>query len=97
MEVEFRSRRLQRRYEQGVEAIRAYGPEVGRRYVQRIDALLDTESTRDLFAVRAFDLHPLTGDRSGQFAMRLTGRMRLVLTFPDERTAIVEEVVDYHG
>ncbi len=97
MEVEFRSRRLQRRYERGTEAIRPYGPDVGRRYVQRIDALLDAENTRALFAVRAFDLHPLAGDRSGQHAMRLTGRMRLVLMFPDERTAIVEEMVDYHG
>ena len=97
MDVEFRSRRLQRRYERSAEAIRAWGPDVGRRYVQRVNALFAAERVEDLYAVRAFDLHPLTGDRAGQIAMRLTGQVRLILTFPDERTVIVEEVVDYHG
>ena len=41
--------------------------------------------------------HALTGDRSGQYAIRLTGQVRLVMTFPDPGTAMIEEVVDYHG
>jgi plasmid maintenance system killer protein len=73
------------------------GPDVGRRYVQRVAALIAAERMQDLFAVRAFDLHPLAGNRDGQYAMRLTGQMRLILTFEDDRHVIVEEVVDYHG
>ncbi len=96
MEVEFRSRRLRARYEHAADAVRAWGPDVGRRYVQRVQALFAAEQMTDLFTFRAFDLHPLTGDRAGQYAMRLTGQMRLILTFSDGRSVMVEEVVDYH-
>ncbi len=95
MEVEFRSRRLRQRYEESAEAIRAWGPDVGRRYVLRINALRAAERMQDLFGLRALDLHPLTGD-GGQYAVRLTGRMRLILTTDGDRRVIVEEVVDYH-
>lgn len=96
MEVEFRSRRLRERYEQSTEAVRAWGPDVGRRYVLRVNALRAAERMQDLFNLRALDMHPLTGDRAGQFAIRLTGRMRLILTSDGERRVTVEEVVDYH-
>jgi len=96
VEVEFRSRRLRQRYERSADAVRAWGPDVGRRYVQRLDALFSAERLQDLFEIRAFDLHPLTGDRSGQYAIRLTGQMRLILTADGDRHVTVEEVVDYH-
>ncbi|GMU41885.1 MAG: hypothetical protein AMXMBFR23_27510 [Chloroflexota bacterium] len=97
MDIEFRSRRLRVRYEESAEAIRAWGPEVGRRYVQRIDALHAADRVQDLYEIRALDFHRLTGDRDGQFALRLTGQMRLILTVEHDRLVIVEEVVDYHG
>lgn len=62
----------------------------------RINALRAAERMQDLFGLRALDLHPLTGDRGGQYAVRLTGRMRLILTTDGDRRVIVEEVVDYH-
>ena len=58
--------------------------------------MLAARDLADLYDQRALGLHPLTGDRRGQFAMRLTGQMRLIFTV-DEQTLIVEEVVDYHG
>ena len=97
MEVSFRSRRLEQRYKRGADAIRAWGPDVGRRYVKRVGALYAADRQQDLFGVRAFDLHPLTGERAGQHAMRLTGQVRLILTFTGDRAVTVEEVVDYHG
>ncbi|MEX2032258.1 MAG: type II toxin-antitoxin system RelE/ParE family toxin [Dehalococcoidia bacterium] len=97
MNVEFRSRRMGQRFERGDAAVKAWGPDVGRRYVQRVGALFAAERIQDLFQVRAFDLHPLTGNRDGQHAMRLTGQMRLILTFEGDRHVTVEEVVDYHG
>lgn len=96
MDVEFGNRRLQQRYERGADAIRAWGPDVGRRYVERVTALLQAESIQDLYRIRSFDLHPLTGDRLGQHAMRLTGQMRLIIRVQDDRHVTVEEVVDYH-
>lgn len=97
MNVEFRSRRMRQRYERSDAAVRAWGSDVGRRYVQRVGALFAAESVQDLFEARAFDLHPLTGNRDGQHAMRLTGQMRLILIFVGDRYVTVEEVVDYHG
>jgi proteic killer suppression protein len=95
--VAFRSRRLQRAFERRDEASRLWGPVTGRRYVERVGILMDAERVSDLHAVRPLDFHPLTGDRQGQHALRLTGQMRLVVTVEDERTVIVEEVTDYHG
>lgn len=98
MDVAFRTHRLERRYQHGADAIRAWGDEVGRRYVQRIGALTAASALSDLYAVRAFDLHPLRGDRAGQYAIRLTGQMRLIVTVEEEqRRVTVEEVVDYHA
>ena len=97
MEVRFRTRSLHRRYERSAEAIRAWGPDVGRRYVQRVTALVAAERVSDLYTVRAFDFHPLSGDRQGQHAMRLTGQMRLIVTVEGERAVIVDEVGDYHA
>lgn len=96
MEVEFSTRRLRLRYEQSAQAIRAWGPDVGRRYVQRVAALYAADRVQDLYAVRAFDFHPLSGDRAGQYALRLTGQVRLILTVESDRLVRVEEVVDYH-
>jgi len=97
MEVRFRRRRLARCFEQSAEAVRVWGPEVGRRYVMRVTALVEAEQVSDLYAIRSFDLHPLTGDRRGQHAIRLNGQMRLIVTFDGDRSVMIEEVVDYHG
>lgn len=97
MDVRFRSRKLQQCFDRSAEAIGTWAPEAGRRYVQRVTVLLAAERVSDLYAVRAFDLHPLTGTRNGQHAIRLTGQLRLILTIEHERAVIVEEVVDYHG
>ena len=70
---------------------------VGERYILRIRQLIAAPDLQTLYALRALDFHPLTGDRAGQHALRLTGRMRLIVTIEDERTIRIEEVVDYHG
>ena len=69
---------------------------MGRRYVQRIDALLEASQRSDVQRVRAYDLHPLTGDRRGQHAIRLTGQVRLIVSFESEDRVTIKEVVDYH-
>ena len=62
-----------------------------------VESLFGADRIQDLYQVRAFDLHPLTGDRAGQYAMRLTGQMRLILTIDGDRNVTVEEVTDYHA
>ena len=97
MEIRFRSRRLQRAFEQRNRAAREWGPIVGERYVERVRTLQRALRAEYLYDIRSLNLHPLTGDRRGQHALRLTGRMRMIVTIEDEQTIIIEEVVDYHG
>ncbi len=77
--------------------MRAWGPEVGPRYIERVQLLQEVPSVETLFRFRAVGFHPLRADRRGQFALRLTGRMRLIIERgPDDRSLTVVEVVDYH-
>ena len=96
MNVSFRSRKLARCYADISLAVREWGPDVGRRYVRRVDLLRAAHSMDDLRANRALDVHLLRGSRAGRHALRLTGRVRLIVTFTDGG-AEIEEVVDYHG
>ena len=96
MEIRFWSSRLQRCFQESSVTIRQWGPVVGQRYVQRINAIKDLDRGEQLHLIRSLDFHPLTGERTGQHAIRLTGQMRLILTVDDERTVSIVEVVDYH-
>lgn len=97
MDVHFRTRRLERCAGNLGAAARAWGPEVGRRYIERVQLLQEAPSLDELFAIRTLGFHPLRGDRRGQFALRLTGRMRLIVeSGPEDGSVTVMEVVDYH-
>ena len=97
MKVQFGSRHLQRCYEESKEAIRTWGADVGRKYVQRVGILLATRTFADLYSIRALRLHPLKGEREGQYAITLTGRWRLILTcLPDEQTIRIDEVSSHY-
>ena len=55
MEIAFRTRKLKRQYELSADAIRAYGDEVGRKYIARIDLMkqaTDIEELRRLPVLR---------------------------------------------
>jgi toxin HigB-1 len=96
VELRFRSHRLQRCAERNAEAVREWGTVVGQRYMLRIRQLSAAPDVETLYRIRALDFHPLTGGRASQHALRLTGRMRLIVTVEGERTIRIEEVVDYH-
>jgi plasmid maintenance system killer protein len=96
VDVRFRNRRLARCYEDPSEAIRRWGPAVGERYVKVVDLLHEAPNAPALFAVRALDLHPLTGDLRGYHALRLSGRFRLIVELRGD-VMTIEDVVDYHG
>ncbi len=98
MEVTFRTGALARCYASIREAERTWGRDVARRYINRVDKLLAAEKLSELFDSASLRLHPLTGERAGQYAVTLLGRWRLVITVsPDQRTAIVEEVSNHYG
>lgn len=97
MRVVFASNHLQRCFEESKEAFRAWGVDVGRGYIVRIDTLLAAETFQDLYRVRALRLHPLKGDRVGQYAIDVSKRVRLILSYQeDTRTIRVEEVSQHY-
>jgi len=97
--VRFATSRLERCYRESAKAQREWGPRLGRMYIQRVNTLWAAKDGRDLFALRSLDLHPLKGERKGQFAIRLGERERLIVTFEDGAWTIVrvEEVSQHYG
>jgi len=97
--VHFATRRLERCYRELRRAQREWGEEAGHTYIRRINALWAARDGRDLFALKALDMHPLKGSRRGQFAIRLGDRDRLIVSFEDDAWTIVrvEEVSRHYG
>lgn len=98
MQVNFKTNKLRRHYERQAEATKAYGPEVGRRYVQRIGLIRQTRTLAELQTLPGLRCHPLKGNRQGQWAVNLTGFMRLIFTFEDDELTVVciEEVSKHY-
>ena len=99
MEVHFATSRLRRCYEDASRAGQQWGPDVARKYVQRIDLIELTESLEELPTLPGLRWHALSGNLAGRYAVTLTGNYRLILTVVEEKpnTLCVEEVIDYHG
>ena len=98
MEIYFRTNLLRRNYEESARARRAWGPEVGQRYVTRINELRRITNFHAVYNIRSMRLHPLTGDMAGKLSLYLTGAWRLIVTKGDtEESLIVEEVSNHYG
>jgi proteic killer suppression protein len=99
VQVKFRTTQLQRCYESHTKATQKWGAEVGHRYVQRIDILYAAETIDDLHRNPVLRLHPLKGNRQGQYALWLTARARLIVSFrgKTDTTVWIEEVSKHYG
>lgn len=97
MEVRFATRALARCYEKHKDAVRKWGKDVAVKYIQRVNTLHSATSAEDLYRLPALHFHALTGNREGQFAISLVGRLRLIVTFDDEeQTAVCVAAVSNH-
>ena len=97
MNIEFSSHRLQEASINLSEANRLFGVPIGRKYIQRLAILRATEKFTELFGHRALRLHPLKGERTGEYAMTLTGNFRLIVEKIREDTVRIINVEDYYG
>jgi len=97
VKVLFASRQLLDCYEQSDKAVRKWGPDVGRRYIARVQALYAANKFGDLFTLRSLGMHELKGGREGQYAIILHGRWRLVVVPEAEDTVRVKEVTHHYG
>jgi len=99
VDVAFRTRKLQRRYQRSADATRAYGDEVGRKHIARINLMKQARDIEELRQLPVLHCHPLTGNRAGQWAVSLTGFHRLIFTLKGERLeiAMIEQVSKHYG
>ena len=98
MIVKFRTRKLENCFLQSKQAVKEFGSIVGRRYVQRINIIKSTNSFDDLKKLPGLRCHPLKGDRTGQYAVNLTGFHRLIFTVEGDclNIAMIEEVSKHY-
>ena len=97
MEVRFKTRKLQKQYEQSREAERAYGKEVSRKYIQRVNIIKQVHDIEELCSLPGLRCHSLRGDRKGQWSIKLTGYYRLLFKLEGEFLEIVQiEEVSKH-
>ena len=99
MELRFGDNRLLRRFEREDRAIRRWGRDVGRRYVERVHFIRGLDTWDDLFRFQFLHCHPLRHGREGQYSIRLTGRWRLIVepVADSARALRIAGVEDYHG
>ena len=97
MEIEFSSNRLNAASLSLSQATRLFGVPIARKYIQRLAVIRATEKFQELFGHRALRLHPLKGNRAGQYAMTLTGNYRLIIERITEDKIRILDVEDYHG
>jgi proteic killer suppression protein len=98
LEVRFKTNKLQKQYENSKDAIKAYGLDVAKKYIQRVGILKSAKSFDDLSKIPQLKFHPLTGDRKGEFAISLTGFYRLIITNDGDTFDIakIEEVSKHY-
>jgi proteic killer suppression protein len=97
LQIQFRTKKLENQYSRHKLAAKAYGNEVARKYVQRIEIIKQTKDFDELSGLPGLKCHPLKGDREGQYAIYLTGFYRLIFTLVGESLEIVQiEEVSKH-
>jgi len=79
------------------EASRLFGVPVGRKYLQRLAVLRAIDKFGQLYGLRALKLHPLKGNRAGQYSVNLNENYRLIIEKVQEDTVRIIDVEDYHG
>ena len=99
MEVIFRSRKLEKEYRQHNKGVKAYGLEVARKYIQRINIIKQARDIEELMNLPALNCHPLKGNRHGQYAVKPTGFCSLIFTLMGDALEIahIEEVSKHYG
>ena len=98
MEVYFKTKRLQQRYQDSALAVQQWGTDVARRYVTRVSQLYALKDLGEASNIRSLRLQPLNGTKKGQVSIHLTGEWRLILKEGDtEEWVTILGVSRNHG
>ena len=95
--VVFASRQLEQSYLDVSRATREWGQSLGLQYIQRVKVSIAADNLHELGRSRALRLHPLKGNRRGEWAMMLQGRWRLIIEPIGEHAVRVKEVSAHYG
>ncbi len=97
MQIEFSANRLADAGVSLEEASRLFGVPIGRKYIQRLAVLRATDKFAQIYGHRSLRLHPLKGNRAGQYSITLTGNYRLIIEKVQDDKVRIMDVEDYHG
>jgi proteic killer suppression protein len=92
MIVRFRHKGLERLFASG--ETRGVSAQQGKR-LRRLLASLSTATSPLNMNIAGYQLHPLVGEREGEWAVSVSGNWRLVFRFEGENATDVD-LVDYH-
>jgi toxin HigB-1 len=76
-----------------------HGREVVKAFRKRVQLIQAAVDERDFYALKSLHFEKLTGDRQGQYSMRLNKQWRLILTLEKRgngKTVVVIGIADYH-
>jgi proteic killer suppression protein len=98
VEVTFKKNKLQKCYETHSKGVREFGDIVAEKYISRINIIKSTSSIDELKRLPVIRCHELSGNREGQYAINLTGYMRLIFTLDGDELQIanIEEVSKHY-
>lgn len=96
MEVNFRNRTLERCYKDIRESTRRWGSPTGDKYIQRITVIQQAKDFNELFTLSFLRLHPLSGNRKGDYSMTVHGRWRLIIQHDEARDVVIIKEMSNH-
>ena len=97
MKIRWLRKRDEALYNDPLRARRRLGHRAALTFEEAIGAIKRANDFREFAVSRQFGVHRLTGDRRMQWAIRLSGNLRLIVQ-PDSTfsVTIIVEIVDYH-
>lgn len=104
MELEFKDKKLQKYCQSEKDLLRKYGKFQAKIILIRLNQLQAAENLYDISRLPQVRLHPLSGDRQGEFAVDLQQPKRLIFipqngSLNDYKTITkiqIIEIVNYH-
>lgn len=98
MKIIYKTKKLEKICTDFNYAQKIYNHNIAKKISIRIDQLSSSNSTEDLILSHVGRCHSLKGNRSGQFALNLSGPYRLIFTQHQDEIIVAKiiEIIDYH-
>ncbi|MEM6813327.1 MAG: type II toxin-antitoxin system RelE/ParE family toxin [Bacteroidota bacterium] len=93
MKVAFKTKELERLYTTPLNEIRGkqkFSREVIKQYQAKVRILTVIEKLKDLYQIRSLNFEGLSGNRKGQFSIRLNKQFRLILIEVEDELIEIE-------